>query len=173
MVGPDPARSPVTVAVRDDVDRYREILHATEREARRLAWSAERPWKSHERVVWENGLPVIDLHDLGTAEGAATVRRVVDAPPSCGAVVFVYGRGRSTRSAGTPLRSAVHRELERACDRHPGWAIRMHGLARAVLVTDASVAPPSASGAWSPWLWIGWALLVAAFVLAVLRNLLR
>ena len=159
----------MTVAERDDVDRYREILRSTERDSRRLAWAAERPWNAQERVTWENGLPVIDLHDLGTAEGAATVRRVVDAPPACGAVVFVYGRGRSTRTAGTPLRSAVHRELDRACERHPGWAIRLHGLARAVLVTDPSVAPPSASGDWSPWLWIGWGLLVLAFLLAILH----
>ena len=49
--------------------------------------------------------------------------------------------------------------------------IRFHGLARTVLVTDASVAPPSASGAWSPWLWIGWLVLIAAFVLALARTI--
>jgi hypothetical protein len=160
-----------TVTTDDDVVRLRQVLRPTERETKDLPWAVERPWKAAERVVWENGLPVIDLHDLGTAQAAMVVRRVVAAPPTCGAVAFVVGRGRNTRSAGTPLRSAVNHELERACKSHPGWAIRFHGLARTVLVTDASVAPPSASGAWSPWLWIGWAFFIAAFVLALARAI--
>jgi hypothetical protein len=155
----------------DDVVHLRQILRPTERETKDLAWAAERPWKAAERIVWENGLPIVDLHDLGTSQGASVVRRVVASPPRCGAVVFVHGRGRNTRSAGTPLRSAVNHELERACKAHPGWAIRFHGLARTVLVTDPNVAPPSASGAWSPWLWIGWLVLIAAFVLALTRTI--
>jgi hypothetical protein len=150
----------------DDVERYRKRLRAVEVEAREQRWAKERPWKLATHVWWEQGVPVVDLHDLGAGLARTAVREVLEAPASVGAVVFVHGRGR--HSVGVKvLRGVVQKELARACGATRGWSYRTVGSGRTVWVSDRGRAPDWATGRWGPLVWVGWASLAAAVGAAV------
>lgn len=155
----------------DDVGRYRQALRPVEAAAKALPWANERRWRAAERVWWEDRLPVIDLHDLGAREARDVLRVVLDQPPEAGAVVLIHGRGRHSLGASAPLRGVVQQELKRACGEVPEWSWRGLGPGRTVWITDRSRAPAAATGGWSPWLWLLWALMALAFAAALARAL--
>ncbi len=144
----------------------RARLRPVEADADRLPWAAERPWRVRTHIGVDDGLLVVDLHDLG----AAQVERLVGlldgltAVPGA-AVVFVTGRGR--RSRGAPvLPQVTAAALRGLARRHPGWRVVAGGAGRVVLVLDAARAPGHLTGR------MGWGLrllLVALGVAALAR----
>ncbi|MEZ4239171.1 MAG: hypothetical protein R3F59_24060 [Myxococcota bacterium] len=150
----------------DDVVRIRGRLRGVEREAKGQAWAKERPWRRESHVWWEQGVPVVDLHDLGAALARQAVREVLEVPAGAGAVVFVHGRGR--HSVGPQvLAGVVAKELDRACAETRGWRYRRIGAARTVWVSDPRRAPDWATGRWGPLVWAGWLGLGGCVVAAV------
>jgi hypothetical protein len=144
----------------------RARLRPVEADADRLPWAAERPWRVRTHIGVDDGLLVVDLHDLG----AAQVERLVGlldgltAVPGA-AVVFVTGRGR--RSRGAPvLPQVTAAALRGLARRHPGWRVVAGGAGRVVLVLDAARAPGHLTGR------MGWGLrlLLGALVVAALAR---
>jgi len=146
-----------------DVEQLRRSLASVERGATDLPWAKERPWRAETHVWVEGGLPVVDLHDLGTKLADKAVRRAaaVSADLQAGAVCFVTGRGR--RSIGPGVVRRVTEEALRAHCAERGCYYRPAGPGRLVLVVDPSRAPVSATGR----LGIGFWLVVALFLVAV------
>ena len=152
-----------------DRDRYRERLAPIEVEASGQRWAAERPWRVATHVGTESGMAVVDLHDLSAGLARRAVRIVIAHPPTAGAVVFVFGRGRHTLGPSQVLRNVVVRELRRACSDEAAWSYRLMGLARTVWITDRAKAPRAATGGWG----LGTALLFALLALALFVALLH
>jgi hypothetical protein len=155
----------------EDLARYRAALAPIEDDAKGQRWAEQRPWRVETHVGAESGMVVVDLHDLSAAIARKAVRVVLERPPEAGAVVFVFGRGRHTLGPSQVLRSVVVRELRRVCEDEEAWSYRMIGSARTAWITDRSRAPRAATGEWGWGTWLWMALLVAAFVLAVLSAL--
>lgn len=141
-------------------------LRPVEDAADTLPWAQERPWRTRTHVGVEDGLLVVDLHDLGAAQVERLVGLLEGLPPVPGAaLVFVTGRGR--RSRGAPVLPKVTAAALRAlARRHPGWRVVAGGAGRVVLVQDAARAPGHLTGR------MGWGLrllLLALGLAAVAR----
>ena len=149
----------------DDIARLRKLLEGVEERARALPWAAERRWRAETHVWREHALPVVDLHDLNAALSREAARAVAREAASldAGAVCFVTGRGR--RSTGKPVLSGVVRD-ELLASAGEGWTLRPGRAGRVVLVVDEARAPAAATGALSPWFWVGAALFAVASVWA-------
>ncbi len=130
-------------------------------------WDEERPWRLHSHLWLEDGLLVVDLHDLGAKGSKALVRIAIATARApgldSGAVCFVTGRGR--RSRGKPvLGQLVGKHLMDAADDEDAWSVHPLGAGRVALVTDPSKAPARASNR----LGLGFWLLVAGMAAAAL-----
>lgn len=143
-------------------DLRRDLL-SVESAARRLAWSAERPWRA-ETHVWDEDGPVIDLHDLDVPLALDVVERVVgpgaqlSEPPA--AVVFVVGRGQHRHGVkgeardNSPLAAAVRARLGQiAVD--GGHRVMLPRPGRIALVRDVRAASARVTGRLSGWFWLG------------------
>jgi len=151
----------------DDVARLRAALEALEADADQLDWAAQRPWRVATHVRWEGELPSLDLHDLN----AKLARRAVDAlmgeagALQTGAVRVITGRGRRSIGPGVLgdlVRSRIGNRLEQ------GWRFHPSGAGAYVLVTDPRKAPRSATGALSPWFWLGVIAVLALLIYSLL-----
>jgi len=114
--------------------------------------------------VWaDDGLPVVDLHDLGAKLAQKAVHRsaAVSSDLQAGAVCFVTGRGRRSIGPGV-VRKVAEKELRAYCAKR-GCYYRPAGPGRLVLVVDPNRAPVSATGR----LGIGFWLVVVLFLVAV------
>lgn len=133
--------------------------------ARSQRWDAERPWRTDTHLWIEDGLLVVDLHDLG-AKGTKALLRIAVAlahKPGLdgGAICFVTGRGR--RSRGKPvLGELVGRRLLSAANDVAAWSVHPLGAGRVALVTDPDKAPARARNQ----LGIGFWLMVVGFLAA-------
>ena len=139
---------------KSDDRRIRKRMDSIEREARSLRWAAERPWKRESHIWIEDGLPVVDLHDLNVKLARGAVRATVEIASElqCGAVCFITGRGR--HSMGPPaLRGMVASELRHACQESPAWSQRAGHAGRWMLITDPARAPRVATGQLGPAFW--------------------
>ena len=138
----------------DDATVLRDQLVSVEESASGLRWAAERPWKTRSHVWIEDGLPVVDLHDLNVRLARKAVRATIEvaADLHCGAVCFVTGRGR--HSMGPPaLRGMVASELRHACEEDSNWSQRAGHAGRWMLITDPDRAPGVATGQLGPAFW--------------------
>ena len=138
-------------AIEHDIRLLSDALKPIEQDAKGLHWAKERPWKCSSHLWPENGIPVIDLHDLNaklTKRIIGCVRSETDALQT-GGVVFVTGVGR--HSVGLPvLRQVVQGSLLRL-ERDEGWRQRDGGGGRILLVMDEARIP-SFWRAQTPWL---------------------
>jgi hypothetical protein len=138
----------------DDAARIRSNMASIEEGARTLRWAKERPWRGESHVWTEDGLPVVDLHDLNVrlAREAVRITLGIAADLECGAICFVTGRGR--HSIGPPaLRGMVASELRTGCAEHPSWSQRAGHAGRWMLITDPNRAPRVATGQLGPAFW--------------------
>ncbi|MCO4744003.1 MAG: hypothetical protein KC912_04390 [Proteobacteria bacterium] len=148
-----------------DLERVRRALRPIEERARDLRWADERPWRLKSHTWDEQGLAVVDLHDLNAKVGrlAATAVQDVAADLDSGAVLFVVGVGR--RSAGPPVLGAVVLKVL-----HEGpFRGRRAAQGRVALISDASRAPAAATGGSGWGMTLLW-LFFASAVFAVLVN---
>ena len=138
-------------AVEHDIRLLCNALMTIEKDARGLHWAKERPWKCSSHLWPENGIPIIDLHDLNaklTKQIIRSVQSQADALQT-GGVVFVTGVGR--HSVGLPvLRQVVQGSLLRL-ERDNGWRQRDVGGGRVLLVMDEARIP-TFWRAQTPWL---------------------
>ncbi len=156
-----------------DVEQIAGLLGPIEDVARAQRWDDERPWRISTHLWVEEGLVVIDLHDLG-AKGAKKLLRAVlahvqAAGMASGALAFVTGRGR--HSVGSPvLRELVGRRLHDVIEARSDWSMHVIGAGRICLVTDARRAPRRATNTlgWGFWLLV--AGLAAAAIWACLGT---
>ncbi len=160
-------------ATGQDIEQLAAVLAPIEATARGQRWDRERPWRVETHLWVEEGLVVLDLHDLGAKGAKQAVRTVLalasDKGLASGAVAFVTGRGR--RSAGNPvLKELVGRRLAAAAGDHADWSMHVVGAGRICLVTDPSKAPRKAQNSlgWGFWLLV--AGLVAAAVWACMGT---
>lgn len=127
-----------------DGTRIVAALEAVENMARSQRWDTERPWRRVTHVWTEDGIVVVDMHDLGAKVAKKAIRAVVDVARSDGlashAVTFITGRGR--HSAGSPvLRDLTVRRLQAMARDEEDWVVQMSGAGRVTLITDPSRAP--------------------------------
>lgn len=160
-------------AIRADIAVIRSQLGRVERDARRLMWAKERPWKVGSHVWGEDFMPVVDLHDLSVNLGKKTVDRITNAAPNLksGAVSFITGQGKNAIGPGQ-MKPAIASALRSACERNPRWSFRPDGPGRYVLILDPDKAAPQALSSLPQGFWILIVLFGAALVFAVLRNLI-
>jgi hypothetical protein len=151
----------------DEVARYRKLLRPIEEQARGQRWANERPWKVASHVWSEDGVVVLDLHDLGAGIARDLVRRVLEEPAAAGALILIHGRGRHSVGASQVLRNVVHKELKLACAEQTAWSFRMMGAGRTAWISDRKRAPRGVTGEWGPGIWVGWAGLLTAIGAAV------
>lgn len=89
----------------------REALAGVEREAARLPWAGERPWRARERATLTHGVLTLDLHDLSVRLALEAVERARVAGEDFGGMLMITGRGRHSGGA-SPLRQAVLEQLQ-------------------------------------------------------------
>ena len=138
---------------RDDAIVLRDELLDVEERAQTLRWAEERPWRCQSHVWLEDGLPVVDLHDLDMKTARAAVRSTLKVAPDlrCGAICYVTGRGR--HSVGPPaLRGMVASEMRKACAKED-WSHRPGHAGRWMLIVDPSRSPRVATGGLGPAFW--------------------
>ena len=127
--------------VTHDIRLLFDALEMVEKDSKGLRWAKERPWKRESHIWEENGLPIIDLHDLNAGLTKKIVRAVesVSSDFKTGGVVFITGVGR--HSTGVPvLRRVVSGSLMRF-EQTKGWRHRDVGGGRVLLVMDESRIP--------------------------------
>jgi len=149
------------VTLHPDLAGLSDDLGEIEEAAKELDWAEERPWRRDTHLWIEQGVPVIDLHDLNVRLGKAVVAQADFDAVATGAVILVTGVGRHSMGSGSALRRAVSGKLgHRAAA--SGWELRPLGSGRLLLVVDPQRAPRWVSGG------LGWPLKlgIAAFVAA-------
>ena len=156
-----------------DVERHTRVLSPIDDLARRQRWDDERPWRVATHLWVEDGLVVVDLHDLGAKSAKKLMRAVLDELQvdgmQSGALAFVTGRGRHS-SGGPVLRELVGRRLHDAIQDQPAWSMHVIGAGRICLVTDAARAPRKATNSLGWGFWLLLAGLAAAAVWACLGT---
>lgn len=153
-----------------DVRRIQHALSRIERDAKKLPWAKERRWKADTHVWGEDGLPVVDLHDLSVALGRKVTERVIKLTIGTGAVSFVTGQGKN--SVGPPqMKGAVSSILMKAVDKNEGWSFRPDGPGRYVLIIDPDKAPRVAQTSLPVGFWLLIAAFLGALLFAILNNL--
>lgn len=128
-------------AVNHDIRTLHDALDGVEKDSKGLRWAKERPWRRSSHIWEENGLAVIDLHDLNAGLTKKIVRAVdsVSEELKAGGVVFITGVGR--HSVGVPvLRRVVSGALMRF-EQQKGWRHRDVGGGRLLLVIDEARIP--------------------------------
>lgn len=120
----------------------------------------------------EHGVVVVDLHDLNAKLAKKAVRAVTGlGPPEMGAVVFVVGRGRHSRTPGGVLGKVVRSELGQVVREAGRGLVRMSGPARVVWITDRSKAPSAVIGGGGSGFTLLLLAIAVAFGFAVGRQL--
>ena len=128
-------------ATTHDIRLLFDALEGVEKDSKGLRWAKERPWRRQSHIWEENGLPVIDLHDLNAGLTKKIIRAIeaVSDEFRTGGVVFITGVGR--HSVGVPvLRQVVSGSLMRF-EQQKGWRHRDVGGGRVLLVMDESQIP--------------------------------
>jgi len=156
-------------SMNEDRAHLAQLLRSVEKKARRLSWSKERPWRTDSHVVVEDGVPVVNLHDLGQQLALESVRKVLQSTGSlqAGAVIFVTGSGQHSLGGQAVLKPAVQDALLSAAS-GTDWQVLRNGPARFALVYDAEKAPGSVQGALGPGFWVAAILFLTAVVAAIL-----
>ncbi|MBX2804217.1 MAG: hypothetical protein KTR31_41535 [Myxococcales bacterium] len=155
-----------------ELSRFRAALSPIQTAAKGQPWAKERPWRTKTHVVLEEGVMVVDLHDLKANLARKAVAAVVGSGPSkAGAVVFVVGRGRRSVGPGGVLGKVVRSELGAACKSASGWSVRPVGPARIAWITDWNKAPASVVGGGGWGMWLLYAFFAAAVCVAFAQAL--
>lgn len=156
----------MSAAAGDPLGRIALALAAVEVEARDLRWADERPWRVATHLRREDGLPVVDLHDLNARTARLAVQAVVEAAPELevGAVLFVVGVGR--HSAGRPVLGRV--VLEVLADSPYGG--RMGARGRVALILDPNAATGAALGGGGLGLVLWWGFVATCIAVVLLRG---
>ena len=152
-----------------DVRRIQHALTRIERDARKLPWNKERAWKTDSHVWVEDGMPVVDLHDLSVSLGKKVVNRVMKLTIGAGAVSFITGQGNNSIGPGQ-MKSMVSSLLMKASRSNEDWSFRPDGPGRFVLITDPERAPRFAQTSLPGGFWILIAIFFAALLFAILNN---
>ncbi len=154
-----------------EVDRLRKALVGVEKAARDQPWAKERPWRAKTHVGEEQGVVVVDLHDLKAGNARKAVDAVVaQGPPRAGGLVFVVGQGRHSVGRGV-LGNVVRSALGAHCKGRAKWRVRLVGPARVAWITDPSKAPKALTGGGGVGFTLWLAVFGAAFLFAVARAL--
>ena len=127
--------------IETDTERVQQALHDVVNLAETLPWSKERPWTLNTHVFSENGVVVIDLHDLNAALSKQVLHGVSEIALDLqgGGAIFITGRGR--HSVGLPvLRRIVLGTLVRY-ERERGWRQRDLGAGRVLMVVNEDRIP--------------------------------
>ena len=152
-------------AVADPTEAFAPIEAA----ARTLRWADERPWTVRTHLRVEDGVVVIDLHDLNArlAKQALDVLIPLASSADAGAVVVVTGRGLHSRGGSVLPQLAHKRMLAAARDR--GWRVTVPRAGRIALIADESRIPNWLQTGTSPWTWALLALIAAGVLATVWR----
>lgn len=155
-----------------DAQHLSRVLERVQRDARKLMWHDERPWKTNTHVWAEGPMPVIDLHDLNVKLARRCVDKARKMQLKSGAVCFVTGVGNN--SIGPPkLKQTVHGMLASACEKNEDWSFRSDGPGRYVLITDPERAPAAVQTSLPSGFWFLIAAIAAAIAFAFLRDVTR
>lgn len=157
----------MTTAPTNSEQAFKEI----EADARELRWADQRPWKTSSHLRIEDGVVVLDLHDLNARLARRAVDRLIELAPKAttGAVVVVTGRGLHSRGKAILPRLA-HERMSGAA-RTNGWRVYIPRAGRIALITDEAKAPSWLTEQTHPWMWLMAALILAG-VLATLWSAL-
>jgi len=170
---PTSTETPQQQRMRADVALVRKNLDRIERNARKLKWAKERPWKPSTHVWAEGFVAIVDLHDLSVTLGKKATREVIRLADrlQCGAVSFITGQGNNAIGPGE-MKLAISSQLKDACDQRPQWSYRPDGPGRFMLVVDPQKAAPEVLSSLPRGFWIIIAAFAAAFLFALFRNVL-
>lgn len=147
-----------------DAERLVARLADVDALARKQSWDRERPWRASTHIWVEDGLLVVDLHDLGARAAKEAVRGALDLAHTHGldggAVCFVTGRGKHSR--GQPVMgNLVGRRLYDAATDHPDWKVHILRAGRIALVTNPTRAPVQAQNK------LGWGIRLLLLTIAL------
>jgi len=135
-----------------DTETVQTALQSVATSAQDLPWAEERPWNVVSHVHEENGVVVIDLHDLNANLSKKVLAIITELAPDFhgGGVIFITGRGR--HSVGLPvLRRIVLGTLVRL-EREQGWRQRDLGAGRVLMVVNEDRIPARYRGHMPLWI---------------------
>jgi hypothetical protein len=154
------------MTVEDSLSAIAVALEPVEEAAQTLRWFDERPWQVATHLRVEDGLPVVDLHDLNARTARLAVSAIVEAAPDLdvGAVLFVVGVGR--RSAGPPVLGRVVLEVLAASP----FTAKHGARGRIALILDPTRASGVALGGGGLGMMLWWAFVVGCILVVMLRG---
>ncbi len=155
-----------------DVQRIVGALGDVERDATKLPWAKERPWKASSQVRLLEGVPTVDLHGLSIRLGERVAQALLPLVPEldAAALQFITGRGRHTGGISR-LKEAVNLHVLAAA-RENGWTASPRGPGRILVVADPSKAPTAATGGFPVYFWLFFAFIVFAIAAILYDKLL-
>lgn len=155
-----------------ELTRLRQALRPVETAAKEQPWAKERPWRGRTHVFEEDGVLVVDLHDLKANLAKRAVQATVKlGSPVAGGLVFVVGQGgRRGKPAGV-LGDVVTSALGAHCKKVPGWSVRRVSAGRVAWITDRKRAPAQLTGGSGVFPVLFLLGVLAAFGFAVARTL--
>ncbi|MFT6160899.1 MAG: hypothetical protein ACJATT_005824 [Myxococcota bacterium] len=155
-----------------DVERLTVALADVERDATKLPWADERPWKASSQVSILEGVPTVDLHGLSIRLGERAAQALLPIVPEldAAALQFITGRGRHTGGISR-LKEAVNLHVLAAA-RDNGWTASPRGPGRILVVADPSKAPSAATGGFPIYFWLFIAFVVFAIAAILYEKVL-
>jgi hypothetical protein len=164
-----PARKPIAEERprvddgRSDIERLYTRLGEIEQAAQGQEWDKERPWRRSTHLWEEDGLPILDLHDLGSKLARRAVEISAGEARDLRAAAVGYITGQGKHSKGMPVLGKVVTDAVTARIRADGGRLRPLGPGRLVYIQDPARAPRRATGQLGLGSW-----LIIAMILALL-----
>ena len=149
-----------------DLHVIRTALGFVDEMASHLRWAKERPWTVQSHVHVENGVVIIDLHDLNAALTKKVLAAVTEraAELDNGGLIFITGRGR--HSVGLPVLNQIVLGTLVRYEHQYGWRQRDLGAGRLLLVVDEDRIPKHYQGHTPLWIPLFFLIFAVALVWA-------
>ncbi len=160
---PIPEERPRVDDGRTDIERLYARLGEIEQAAQGQDWDKERPWRRATHLWDEDGLPILDLHDLSSKLARRAVEISAGEARDLRAAAVGYITGQGKHSKGMPVLGKVVTDAVAARIRADGGRLRPLGPGRLVYIQDPARAPRRATGQLGLGSW-----LIIAMILALL-----
>jgi hypothetical protein len=129
------------MATKTDIERVSKSLKSVVSAAKSLDWAQGRPWTTATHIWDENGVVVVDLHDLNAKLAKAVIGELEHIADRLvgGGLIFITGQGR--HSMGVPVIKKIATGMLIRMEGERGWRSRDLGAGRMLLVVDESRIP--------------------------------